>query len=541
MSLPIDNWWQYGVIYQIYPRSFQDANGDGIGDLEGIIARLDHLNDGTPASLGVDVIWICPFYPSPMVDFGYDVVDYTDIDPMFGDLATFDRLVEEAHRRDVRVVIDFVPSHSSDQHPWFVESRSSRDNPRRDWYLWHDPAPGGGPPNNWLAVFGGPAWELDERTGQYYLHSFLKEQPDLNWRNPEVVEAMHEVMRFWLDRGVDGFRIDAVHYLLKDALWRDNPPATEPPEGGKSFGPFDQFEHLYDLDQPDVHGVVRGLRQVVDEYPGRVAIGETYLFDLEQLIRYYGSELDGLHLPLNIRTLHVPWEAAAFRTSVDEYEAALPHGAWPNYVLGSHDEHRVASRFGPDQAHVAAMLLLTLRGTPTIYYGEELGMLDVDIPPELIQDPFGVQVPGFDLGRDPCRTPMPWDEGPNAGFTSGSPWLPLGPDYPERSVAAQRDDPASTFSLYRRLIWTRKESPALHKGTYTPLDGVPETCFAYLRQSDDQRMLVALNFGDAPLNLSLGELGEEVQLRLSTYLDQPSVALDAMRLRPNEGLLLELV
>jgi alpha-glucosidase len=530
-------WWQTGVIYQIYPRSFKDTTGNGIGDLVGIIEQLDYLTE----TLRVDAIWLSPFYPSPMADFGYDVADYTDVDPLFGDLSTFKELVTRAHRRGLKVIIDFVPNHTSNQHPWFIESRASRHNPKRDWYLWADPKLNGSPPNNWLSVFGGSAWEWDEATGQYYLHSFLKEQPDLNWRNPEVRRAMLDVLRFWLDRGVDGFRIDVIHYLIKDAELRDNPPSTtRRPVGRKNLGPYDAQEHLYDKNRPEVHEVIRDFRRLLDSYDQRVAIGETHLPDLEELIKFYGQRGDELHMPFNFALIDLPWQAGAFRQEVEAYEAVLPLGAWPNYVLGNHDEHRIASRFGAAQARVAAMLLLTLRGTPTLYYGDEIGMTDVEIPSERQQDPWGKQVLGLGLGRDPERTPMQWDARPNAGFSTVEPWLPVAPNYETVNVKAQRADPTSMLSLYRWLIWTRKASPALRSGRYRAVNGVPESCFAYLREQAGQRMLVALNFSDDEHRLSLPDLGVG-QLVISTHLDREgTIDLTTLHLRGHEGVIVEL-
>ena len=390
-------WWQTGVVYQIYPRSYKDTSGNGVGDLHGIIEKLDYLGD----TLGIDAIWLSPYYPSPMKDFGYDVADYVDVHPLFGTLDDFDELLEKAHQRDIKIIIDFVPNHSSDQHPWFQESRSSRHNPKRDWYVWADPklpppspkvgtpearragrgAGGVGEgtvPNNWLAVFGGSAWEWDQATGQYYLHSFLKEQPDLNWRNPEVKAAMFDVLRFWLERGVDGFRVDVAHFIMKDPEMRDNPPASQ---DGLAFhrphGDYDSQKHIHDKGHPDVHEVYRDFRALLDEYStqaARMSVGEIHIFKWDEWASYYGNPQNGLefHMPFNFSLLKTPWDAGAIRGAVDELEAALPAWAWPNYVLGNHDEGRIATRYGADQARVAAMLLLTLRGTPTIYYGEEI-------------------------------------------------------------------------------------------------------------------------------------------------------------------------
>ena len=347
-------WWQRGVVYQVYPRSFADSDGDGIGDLPGITGRLDHL-----AALGVDAIWLSPIFRSPMRDFGYDVADYRDVDPVFGTLEDADRLIAAAHRRGIRVVLDFVPNHTSSDHEWFLDARSSRDAAHRDWYVWRDPAPDGGPPNDLLAQFGGPAWTLDEGTGQYWYHSFLPEQPDLDWRNPAVRAAMHDNLRFWFDRGVDGFRIDVLWMIAKDdAPWRDGPVAA----AATGFGgdPRNALEHG---DGPAMDERLRELRDVADEYPDRVLIGEVYM-EPRRMVRYYGPGGRGAHLPFNTALVTLPWEAGAIRAAVEAYEAALPDGAWPNWVLGNHDQSRVATRLGAAQARVAAMLLLTLRGTP---------------------------------------------------------------------------------------------------------------------------------------------------------------------------------
>ncbi len=453
-------WWQDGVIYQVYPRSFADSDGDGVGDLAGILARLDHLAD-----LGVDALWLSPIQPSPMADFGYDVAEYCDVDPLFGTLADLDRLVDACHARGLRLVLDLVPNHSSDRHPWFIESRSGRDSPRRDWYLWRDPAPDGGPPNNWLSHFGGPAWTFDPGSGQYYLHSFLPQQPDLNWRNPAVAAAMGDVLRFWLDRGVDGFRVDVIWLLVKDALFRDNPPEPDAPADAR---PFARQCALYTADQPETHAAIAGLRRVLDAYPARMMVGEIYL-PVDRLVRYYGGNggapgLDECHLPFNFQLLLCPWDAASLAGVIRGYEAALPDGAWPNWVLGNHDRPRVASRLGSAQARVAAMLLLTLRGTPTLYYGDELGLEDVAIPPGRERDPAGLREPGRGLGRDSVRTPMPWDASPGAGFSAVEPWLPLNPDHATRNVAVQRADPDSVLSLHRRLLALRRATPALVRG-----------------------------------------------------------------------------
>ncbi len=484
------DWWKHGVVYQVYPRSFQDTNGDGIGDLPGITARLDHLNDGTPRSLGVDAIWISPFYPSPMRDFGYDVSDYCDVSAEYGTLADFDELLHEAHARSIRVIVDIVPNHTSSDHPWFVASRSGRDDPKRDWYVWRDPAPGGGPPNNWLSAFGRgrPAWTLDERTGQYYLHSFLPEQPDLNYWNPDVRFAMEDVFRFWLDRGVDGFRIDVANKVGFDPDLADNPPGWE-----------DGLAARHDEDWPAVHEILRGFRRVLDRYDDRMAVGEIAFLDPKRVASYYGTAGDELHLAFNFSFLRCPWSAEAFRAATDTFESVLPGGAWPDYTLSNHDCPRARSRYdlgdgtsGLRRARVGALMLLTLRGTPFLYYGEEIGMRDGVIPPERIVDVDG---------RDPERTPMQWDASPNAGFTTGTPWLPVADGSAELNVDAERDDPGSLFAYVRGLIWWRRGSAALRWGSYRPLDGSPPGIFAYVRESGDERLLVGLNFTGETVSL----------------------------------------
>ncbi len=492
-----DDWWRRAVIYQVYPRSFQDSNGDGVGDLQGLIDRLDYLNDGTPASLGVDAIWLSPTFPSPMKDFGYDVSDYCDVHPDFGTMATMDRLVEECHRRDIRVLLDYVPNHSSDQHPWFQESRSSRQSPKRDWYVWRDPRPDGSPPNNWRGVFGGSAWEFDAASGQYYLHSFLVEQPDLNWRNPEVVEAMHNVLRFWMDRGVDGFRIDVMHMLLKHPDLLDNP---ENPDWKPGDPELWRYRWVNNVNYPDVYEAVRGIRRVVDEYPGRMVVGEVF-GSSAHIAAYYGNEkLDGLHLAFNFHYINqrepviTPWEAPLLAFIARRAEEAMPPGGQPCYAFNNHDRPRFASRHngdghGPDRARAAALLLLGLRGTPFVYYGEEVGMLDVDIPEDRLQDPARFH----SIGRDPARTPMQWDASPGRGFSSAEPWLPLGPA--EINVAAQAADKGSLLSLYRHGIWRRKREPSLESGGYRELVSTNDV-FAFVREAAGARpVVVVVNTG----------------------------------------------
>jgi alpha-glucosidase len=526
-------WWKEAVIYQIYPRSFQDTNGDGIGDLEGVRRRLPYLKN-----LGVDAIWLSPFYKSPMKDFGYDVADYTEVDPIFGTLEDFKALLAEAHALGLRVLVDLVPNHTSDQHPWFLASRASRDNPKRNWYVWADPGPDGGPPNNWQSFFGGPAWTLDEGTGQYYLHQFLPEQPDLNWRNPEVREAIYEVMRFWLRLGVDGFRVDVLWLLAEDLLLRDEPGNPDWRPGMWDRG---RHLHLFTEDQPETYAYVREMRYVLDEFsePGRerVMVGEIYL-PFPQLVRYYQA---GCHLPFNFHLIFrgLPdWRPENLARIVEEYESLLTPWDWPNWVLGNHDQPRLASRLGEAQARVAATLLFTLRGTPTWYYGDEIGMVNGEIPWERVQDPAALRQKGrlaehgLPPGRDPERTPMQWDASPYAGFSSVEPWLPVNPDYPERNVALQEKDPRSMLSLVRRLIALRKDPGLLYGAyrTYQARGGV----YAYLR---GEGWLVALNLRDKEKALDLPKGGRVV---LSTHLDREEEVGDRLHLRPDEGVVVRL-
>jgi alpha-glucosidase len=524
-------WWERGIIYQIYPRSFKDGNGDGIGDLCGIREKLNYLQ-----WVGVDAVWISPIFPSPMADFGYDVSNYTDIDPIFGTLAEFDTLLADVHRRGMKLLLDYVPNHTSDQHPWFIDARSSRMSAKRDWYIWRDPAPDGGPPNNWRANFGGAAWAWDENTEQYYYHAFLKEQPDLNWRNPQVQHAMLEVLRFWLQRGVDGFRVDVMHHLLKDTDFRDNPPN---PDWHPGMSPYRELLTTYTADLPEVQEIVALMRGVLDEYDDRMLVGEIYL-PVERLMAYYGASGRGAHLPFNFQLIRLSWKAKEIAEAVERYEALLPSYAWPNWVLGNHDKPRIATRAGASQARVAAMLLLTLRGTPTMYYGDEIGMHDVPIAPDQVQDPFEKNVPGLGLGRDPVRTPMQWSSGPWAEFSTVRPWLPVADDYRNANVELERTDASSLLSLYRRLIELRRAEPALSVGDYAALPA-GDDLVAYMRKAGCRRLLIVLNFGARPRKFDLNELEAQAVLLLSTHLDREQEKLgDELPLRPDEGVIVEL-
>ncbi|MBW3601188.1 MAG: DUF3459 domain-containing protein [Actinobacteria bacterium] len=538
-------WWQHGTIYQIYPRSFSDSDGDGVGDLPGITARLDYLNDGTPGSLGVDAIWLSPFYPSPMADFGYDVSDYTGVHELFGTLDDFDELVAQAHRRGIRVVIDWVPNHTSDRHPWFQQSRSSRDDPRRDWYVWRDPAPDGGPPNNWLSAFprAGRAWTWDEPTAQWYLHSFLPEQPDLNWDNPQVEAAMHDTLRFWLERGVDGFRIDVAHRLGKDPELPDVHKEMDPEHRRTVLPPVPAsgpLATLHDQDWPTGHDRLRAVRRVVEDYGDRVIIGEVYLLDQRRLVRYVANG-DELHLAHNFVFVHQPWKAAAFRSVIEEFETLATPATWPAWFLNNHDHSRTATRYAEGagdsaaRARVAGMLVLTLRGTPFLYQGEELGLPDGEVPPETVVDVDG---------RDPQRTPIPWEPpsaaGPGAGFTTGTPWLPVQSHAERLNVATQSADPASTLSLYRRLLAYRRDSEALREGAYRALDA-GDDLLVFLR---GERVMVALNFSADATVLDAAGLGLPASGRLDVSTDagrEPAaVDLSALRLGGDEGVIVRL-
>jgi alpha-glucosidase len=523
------DWWRHGIFYQIYPRSFQDSNGDGVGDIAGIIQRLPYLQ-----SLGVDAIWISPIFTSPMADFGYDISDYAGIDPLFGTMADFDALITVAHENGLKLVLDLVPNHTSDQHPWFVESRGSRENSKRDWYIWRDPKPDGGPPNNWLSEFGGSGWKYDEQTGQYYYHAFLAQQPDLNWRNPQVRQAIYDAMRFWLRKGVDGFRVDVIWHLIKDAEFRDNPPN---PHYVEDLPPHLKLQALYSTDQPEVHDVIAEMRRVIDEFDARVLIGEIYL-PLHRLVSYYGSDRAGVQMPFNFALLSALWKARSVEQIVAEYEEALPAGAWPNWVLGNHDRPRVASRVGPEQARVAAMLLLTLRGTPTLYYGDEIGMHQVAIAPDQVRDPFEKNVPGIGVGRDGCRTPMQWDSTRFGGFSTSAPWLPLADDFVHENVVNLDADAASILSLYRALIALRRKLPQLASGDYEPIAAEGDILL-YRRNGEGQAVIVALNLGEEPASVSSGAVEFGGEILLSTFLDRQGEKIKGeVDLRGNEGVVI---
>lgn len=522
-------WWRHGIFYQIYPRSFQDSNADGVGDLGGVLERLPYLK-----ALGIDAVWLSPIFVSPMADFGYDISDYTRIDPLFGTMHDFDALVNAAHESGLKLVLDLVPNHTSDQHPWFIESRSSRENPKREWYIWRDGKGDGGPPNNWLSEFGGSAWQYDDATSQCYYHAFLAQQPDLNWRNPDVRKAIYNVMRFWLAKGVDGFRVDVIWHLMKDAEFRDNPPNPHYHEGRP---PHEKFLAQYSTDQPEVHEVIAEMRRVTEEFGSRVLIGEIYL-PLHRLVAYYGNNLAGAQMPFNFALLSTLWSARSIGKIIADYEQALPEGAWPNWVLGNHDWPRIASRVGREQARVAAMLLLTLRGTPTLYYGDEVGMHQVAIGPGQVRDPFERNVPGISVGRDGCRTPMQWDATPYAGFSTTTPWLPLAEDFVHENVVNLAADTKSILNFYKALIDLRRKLPQLVTGSYEPVAADGDVLL-YRRRGDGGAITIALNLGAEPVSVTSSSVVFGSGILLSTFLDRQGERMQArLDLRGNEGVIL---
>jgi len=520
-------WWQLGVVYEIAPISFQDSNGDGKGDLSGLIDRIEYLE-----WLGVDVVWLTPVFPSPFLDFGYDIANFCDIDPRFGTLKDFDDLTSGLHQRGIRLLLDFVPNHTSDQHPWFVESRSSQGISKRNWYLWADPAANGGPPNNWLSRFGGSAWQWDD-SGQFYYHSFLAEQPDLNWRNPAVRDAMAEVMRFWLRRGVDGFRVDASAVLAEDELLRDDPPN---PDADESTPPPQRLKRVFTDDRRQSMAYLEEMRQVVDEFENRALAGEVQ-GQTDRIGHFYGGGRPRFHMPLNFALLDSPWDAFSLQANIDAYLNAIPKDAWPNWVIGGHDKKRVASKIGQAQARNLAMLLLTLKGTPFLFAGDELGMEQVDIPRDRIQDPFEKLVGGYGLNRDPERSPMRWDASRNGGFTTGEPWLPMGTDIADRNIERLKNDSQSILALYRALIALRKRERVLIEGEYQPIRSRNDI-LTYKRVGADAELIIALNLIHQPRRFEWSGTGSLV---LSTYLDTQQTTVDCPRLlRPDEGVIIKL-
>ena len=527
-------WWRTGVVYQIYPRSFADANGDGDGDLAGIIDHLDHLG---PDGLGVDAIWLSPFYRSPWHDGGYDISDHAAVDPRFGTEADFDRLVAEAHKRGIRVVLDLVLNHTSNEHRWFQASRASREGAYADFYLWGDAAGsdsvGPLPPNNWVSFFSGPGWEWEPRRGQFYYHTFLVEQPELNWRGAGVESAQFDVVRGWLARGVDGFRLDVFNVFLKDREMRSNPERD-----GRSA--WDRLEHVNDRDQPDFPALIERFRSILDEAPGRMSVGELFDGPTERA----ASLTREPHLVFDWELLEQPWSAARIAAAIDRREVAFGPGRWPTVVLSNHDRSRLASRFAESAgiadtdavAKASAVLLLTLRGTPFMYYGEEIGARDVDVPPEeSVDPPASAGDPEFRWwDRSRCRTPMAWTGDPDAGFGTSRPWLRFAPDTATRNVAAQAADLDSVLSCYRRLLAARRASPALSRGTFERLEVPDPDVLAWRRRSDDQTALVVINVADREAEIRLDAAPGATAALVGTHLDPPDPAAGRGRLRLRE-------
>ena len=524
-------WWQNAVFYEIYPRSFADSNNDGIGDLPGITSKLDYLK-----RLGVDAIWITPCFPSPQVDFGYDVSNYEDIDPMYGTLADFDAMQKAASQRGIRIILDFVMNHTSDQHAWFLDSRSSRTSERRDWYIWRDGRAPNQPPNNWQAVFGGSAWQFDAKTQQYYYHYFYPQQPDLNWRNPAVKGAMFDVTRWWYQRGVAGFRLDAVDTLFEDPNLHDNPILP----GRNAYGD-PNMENKYNHNLPEVHDVLRQLRQVADPY-NAVLIGETWTDNIQQLNRYYGEHGDELQMPMDFMFMMVnKLSPPDFRKQVAAANAA---SGWPVYVIGNHDRTRSWDRYGDGQhndsiAKVLAGLYLTLRGTPILYYGEEIGMQNNDPKSRAeVKDPIGKLGWPKEKGRDGERTPMQWDGTANAGFTKGTPWLPVPDSYKTHNVASEQNDPNSVLVFYQRLLALRHSNAALLDGDYVALNDGDPNVMSYLRRYKDEAVLVVLNMSAEPQQASFdltpqGLSSKRVKTLLTTMTEMPDATdLRQMTLAP---------
>jgi len=520
-------WWKRAVFYEIAPVSFQDSNGDGKGDLRGLIDRIPYIT-----WLGVDAVWLTPIYRSPFHDFGYDISDFCSIDPSYGSLEEFDELLARFHAEGIRVILDFVSNHTSIEHPWFKQSRASRENSKRDWYVWADPAPEGGPPNNWLSRFGGSAWEWDEARAQYYYHAFLKEQPDLNWRNQAVRDAMAEVLRFWLNRGVDGFRVDASAVLIEDDLLRDDPPD---PAANVKTPPPSRLKRVFTDDRPGSMTCIEDIRQVVDEFPGRVLLGEVQ-GSLGRIGNFYHGARPRLQLPLNYILANTAWDAHSVQAAIDSYFNTIPADAWPDWAIGGHDKKRVASHIGQAQARNLALLLMTLRGTPIFFAGDELGMDRARIPPDCMKDPFGKQVPGYGLSRDPERVPIAWKPGLHGGFTTGAPWLPMEPNR-QPNVETLQAQPRSILHLYRCLMALRRKTPQLTGGDQIPMRAANDILM-YKRADAEAVILIALNLVDQPRRISLPLRGE---LLLSTHDLMPAKKWQApLILRANEGIVARL-
>jgi len=540
-------WWKEAVVYQIYPRSFKDSNGDGIGDLMGIIEKLDYLN-GKEDSLGIDAIWLSPIYPSPMFDFGYDISDYENIDPVFGDLEIFQTLLEECHKRNIKLIMDLVVNHTSHLHPWFLESRKSRENPKRNWYIWKD-GKKGKPPNNWAAAFGGSAWEWDEVTEQYYYHGFTVQQPDLNWRNPEVKEAIFKMIKFWLDLGVDGFRLDVVNYYFKDSLFRDNPRNFF-----MGLREYERQYHIYDRNRPETHEVLKEFRKLLDSYEGdRMSVGEVYQpppGNAQLPASYYGENSDELHLAFNFSFLYSKWDPKSFQKIIEEQEKALKPKDWPNYTLSNHDQVRHFTKYksgkdGIKRAKICAAMLLTLRGTPFLYYGEEIGMESDWIPRKFIQDPLGVRYWPLFVGRDRARQPMCWTDEIYGGFSKIQPWLPVSKNKNEINFSKQMQDPNSLLSFYKALIRLRRKEETLRRGSLRILFREQTHILSYLRIGEKDKILILLNFSDGERRVFFGKENLNTELAkvlLSTHRkESETLNLGILSLEPYQVDIIKLI
>ncbi len=527
------SWTRTALVYHIYVQSFKDTNGDGIGDLQGIIDSLDYLHNNTDKSLGITTLCLSPIFPSPMKDQGYDPSDYYSINPLFGELKTFDRLVAECHWRGIKVVIDFVENHTSEEHPWFLESKSSQFNPKSDWYIWKDPKPDGSAPNNWLSVFGGSAWEYAPERGQYYLHSYFKEQADLNWRNPEVVSAMRDIIKFWISRGVDGFRCDAANHLLKDEEFRDEPLNPNYVQG--TTKPWYKYDHPYMRNRPETPLVLGNLADFAAEFGDIFFIAEANL-SLSQMKAYYQASKTHRLMPFNFNPFKLPWKAESYKTFVEEYHQSLGKFDLPNYVFGNHDRSRFATN-SEEKARVLSLFLLTSKGMPFIYQGDEIGMTNTTLAAESQNDRFEK---GSNLNRDTSRTPMQWSKRKNAGFTNGVPWLPVNENYKKVNVEEEFHDPQSILTLYRKLAHLRQTSPSLLKGDYQTIKTDCDDVFAYTRTYKKETYLTLLNFSDKDVVVTPKAKVYAGRFILSTFLDKKGkdVILHSIDLRGNEGVML---
>lgn len=531
-------WQNVRALYQIYPRSFRDTNGDGIGDINGIIEKLPYLK-GKDDSLGIDALWISPFYPSPMRDFGYDVSDYRGVHQMFGNLDDFERLIDVAHAADIKIMIDFVPNHTSDEHEWFVSSRSGKESVHRDWYIWRDPSPAGGPPNNWLSVFGGSAWQYDEESGQYYLHSFLAEQPDLNWESPLVRAAMNDVLRFWLDKGVDGFRCDAVRWIAKDDQFRDDPVNPDYSTETDS-DPYHALLHTHSRYGNKLFEYLGELSETVASYEDRLIIFEDYPDAgperMKQYMDFYRKIDASIAAPINYDIIHEPYSATEIRRCIGNFQAALRPEDIAIYGFGNHDNSRLASRLDRKRARLMALLQLSLPGVPIVYYGDEIGMIDVSIPPDAVQDPFEKRVPGKGLGRDPERTPMQWDDSFAAGFSRIEPWLPVAEDSDLYNVAREQEDVDSFFHLYKKLLAARGSCAPLIKGNYSTLDSSTSAVYGFARTYENETVHVFLNMSSELTKVALDDC-KDVILSTNPERATGAVAGETLHLAPHEGII----